>query len=94
MFISSEKLTDEKIVELCADTIEYLDKMKTDLDAMIKIASKDDDYITLALKQCKSLVYDEFIQSRLERKFQSERDDARGNKLILKDFSTFSTVTL
>lgn len=83
--LSSEKLTDEKIVELCADTIEHLDKMKTDLDTMIKIASKDDDYITLALKQCKSLVYDGFIQSRLESKFQSERDDARGNKLILKD---------
>lgn len=83
--LSSEKLTNEKIVELCADTIEYLDKMKDDLDTMIKVASKDDDYITLALKQYKSLVYDEFIQSRLESKFQSERDDARGNKLILKD---------
>lgn len=28
--LSSEKLTNEKIVELCADTIEYLDKMKDD----------------------------------------------------------------
>lgn len=83
--LSSEKLTDEKIAELCADTIEYLDKMKNDLDTMIEIASKDDDYITLALMQHKNLVYDEFIQSRLESKFQSERDDARGNKLILKD---------
>ena len=83
--LSTEKLTDEKIAELCADTIEYLDKMKTDLDTMINIVSKDDDYLTLALKQCKSLVYDEFIQGRLESKFQSERDDARGNKLILKD---------
>ena len=83
--LASDRLIDEKISELCADTIEYLDKMKNDLDTMIKIASKDDDYITLALKQCKSLVYDEFIQNRLESKFQSERDDARGNKLILKD---------
>ena len=47
-------MIDEKISELCADTIEYLDKMKNDLDTMIKIASKDDDYITLALKQCVS----------------------------------------
>ncbi len=83
--LSSEKLTDEKLEELCADTIEYLDKMKTDLDTMIKIASKDDDYISLALEQHKELVYDEYIQSRLESKFKSERNDARGNKLILKD---------
>ena len=36
--LSSEKLTDEKLAELCADTIEYLDRIKTDLDTMIKIA--------------------------------------------------------
>ena len=83
--LSSEKLTDEKISELCADTVEYLDKMKTDLDTMIKIASKDDDYISLALEVYKELVYDEYIQSKLESKFNSERNDARGNKLILKD---------
>ncbi len=83
--LSSEKLTDEKLEELCADTIEYLDKVKTDLDTMIKIASKDDDYISLALEQHKELVYDEYIQDRLESKFKSERNDARGNKLILKD---------
>lgn len=83
--LSSEKLTDEKLVELCADTIEYLDKMKTDLDTMIKIASKDDDYISMALEVYKELVYDEYIQNKLESKFKSERNDARGNKLILKD---------
>lgn len=83
--LSSEKLTDEKLAELCADTIEYLDKMKTDLDTMIKIASKDDDYISLALEVYKELIYDEYIQSKLESKFKSERNDARGNKLILKD---------
>lgn len=83
--LSSEKLTDEKIIELCADTIEYLNKMKTDLDTMIEIASKDDDYISMALEVYKELVYDEYIQSRLESKFKSERNDARGNKLILKD---------
>lgn len=42
--LSSEKLTDEKLAELCADTIEYLDKMKTDLDTKIKITSKDSLY--------------------------------------------------
>ena len=83
--LSSEKLTDERLAELCADTIEYLDKMKTDLDTMIKIASKDDDYISMALEVYKELVYDEYIQSKLESKFKSERNDARGNKLILKD---------
>lgn len=83
--LSSEKLTDERLAELCADTIEYLDKMKTDLDTMIKIASKDDDYISLALEVHKELVYDEYIQSKLESKFKSERNDARGNKLILRD---------
>lgn len=83
--LSSEKLTEEKIAELCADTIEYLDKMKTDLDTMIRIASKDDDYISMALEIHKELVYDEYIQSRLESKFKSERNDARGNKLILRD---------
>ena len=83
--LSSEKLTGEKIAELCADTIEYLDKMKIDLDTMIKIASKDDDYMSMALEVHKELVYDEYIQSKLESKFKSERNDARGNKLILKD---------
>ena len=66
-------------------SIKYLDSMKNDLDTMVKIASKEDDYMTLALKQHRELVYDEYIQSRLESKFKSERDDARGNKLILKD---------
>lgn len=51
--LSSEKLTDEKLAELCADTIEYLDKIKTDLDTKIKIASKDDDYISMALEVIK-----------------------------------------
>jgi len=83
--LSSEKLTDEKIAELCADTVEYLNKMKSDLDTMIQIASKEDDYISLALEQYKELVYDGFIQDKLESKFKSERNDARGNKLILKD---------
>ena len=83
--LSSEKLTEERLAELCADTIEYLDKMKTDLDTMIKIASKDDDYISMALEVHKELVYDEYIQSKLESKFKSERNDASGNKLILKD---------
>ncbi|MCM1160637.1 MAG: hypothetical protein NC412_05375 [Roseburia sp.] len=83
--LSSEKLTNEKIEELCADTIEYLDKIKTNLDTMIRIAGKDDDYISLALEIHKDLVYDEYIQSRLESKFKSERNDARGNKLILRD---------
>lgn len=83
--LSSEKLTDEKLAELCADTIEYLDKVKSDLDTMIQIASKDGDYISMALEVYKDLVYDEYIQSKLESKFKSERNDARGNKLILKD---------
>lgn len=83
--LSSEKLTDEKIAELCADTIEYLDKMKTDLDTMIKMVSRKDDYISMALGIHRDLVYDKFIQNKLEDKFQSERNDARGNKLILKD---------
>lgn len=83
--LSSEKLTDEKIAELCADTIEYLDKMKTDLDTMIEMVSKNDDYISMALEVHKELVYDKYIQNKLEDKFQSERNDARGNKLILKD---------
>lgn len=83
--LSSKKLTDEKLEELCADTIDYLDKIKTDLDTMIKIVSKEDDYISLALEQYRELVYDEYIQNKLESKFKSERNDARGNKLILKD---------
>ena len=83
--LSSEKLTDEKIEKLCADTIEYLDKLKSDLNTMIKAVSKEDDYISLALGQYNELVYDEYIQNKLEGKFKSERNDARGNKLILKD---------
>lgn len=83
--LSSDKLTDDKLAELCADTIEYLDKLKTDFDTMAKIASKGDDYISLSLEVHKELMYDEYIQSKLEGKFKSERNDARGNKLILKD---------
>lgn len=82
--LSSEKLTDERIGELCADTIEYLDKIKTDLNTMIRITGKD-NYIALSLEQHNELVYDSYIQSKLEDKFRSERNDARGNKLILKD---------
>ncbi len=83
--LSSEKLTGEKIAELCKDTVEYLNKMKSDLDTMIQIVSKEDDYISLALEQYKELVYDRFIQNKIESKFKSERNDARGSKLILKD---------
>lgn len=83
--LSSEKLTDDKIKELCKDTIEYLDKMKTDLQTMVKIMTGNDDYLSLTLSICNDLVYDEYVQNKIEDKFKSERIDARGNKLILKD---------
>lgn len=83
--LSSEKLTDEKIAEICKDTIEYLDKMKTDLQTMVKIMTGKDDYLSLTLSICNDLVYDDYVQNKIEDKFKSERTDARGNKLILKD---------
>ena len=83
--LSSEKLTDEKLKELCADTIEYLENMKNDLNTMVKIMGKDGSYLALSISAYNDLVYDKHVQKDLEAKFRSERTDARGGKLILKD---------
>lgn len=83
--LSSEKLTDEKLEELCADTIEYLDNMKNDLNTMVEMMSNNDSYLAMSISAYNDLVYDKHIQEELEDKFRSERTDARGNKLILKD---------
>lgn len=81
--LSSEKLTDEMIENLCKDTIEYLDKMKTDVDTMIDIMGED--YVTDTMKVYPSLIQDSYVQDRVEDKFRRERTEARGGKLILKD---------
>lgn len=83
--LSSEKLTDEKLEELCADTIEYLDNMKNDLYTMVNIMGNNDSYLSMSISAYNDLVYDKHVQEELEDKFRSERIDARGNKLILKD---------
>lgn len=83
--LSSEKLTEEKLEELCADTIEYLSNMKTDLKTMVDIMGKNDSYLAMSISAYNDLVYDKHVQKELEKKFRSERTDARGNKLILKD---------
>lgn len=83
--LSSEKLTDEKLEELCADTIEYLDKMKSDLNSMVKIMGNNDSYLAMAIEAYNDLVYDKHIQEDIEEKFRRERTEARGNKLILRD---------
>ena len=81
--LSSEKLTNEKIEELCKDTLEYLNKLKTDADKIAEILSEP--YLSDAIKAYPDLIQDNYIQKKLENKFRSERRDACGNKLILKD---------
>lgn len=83
--LSSEKLTDDKLEELCADTIEYLNDMKTDLKTMVKAMSKNDSYLALSIEAYNDLVYDKHVIEDIEEKFRRERTEARGNKLILKD---------
>lgn len=81
--LSSEKLTDDKIKELCADTLEYLTMLKTDANKIAEILSEP--YISEAIRIYPNLIQDNYIQRKLENKFRSERKDACGNKLILKD---------
>ena len=81
--LSSEKLTDEMLENICKDTIEHLSNMKTDLDTMIDIMGED--YITDTMRIYPSLIQDIYIQGRVEDKFRRERTEARGGKLILKD---------
>lgn len=81
--LSSEKLTNDMIEKICKDTIEYLKALKTDVNKVVDILG--DDYIADALKAYPELIQDKYVQSKIEKKFRSERDDARGNKLILKD---------
>lgn len=81
--LSSEKLDDEMIEKLCADTIAYLDSIKTDVDKVIEIMG--DDYITDTMREYRPLLQDSYVQGRVESKFCHERTDARGGKLILKD---------
>lgn len=83
--LSSEKLTDEKLKELCADTIEYLDNMKNDLSTMVEMIGNNNSYLSMSISAYNNLVYDKHVQEELEDKFRSERTEARGNKLILKD---------
>lgn len=81
--LSSEKLTDDKIKELCADTLEYLTMLKTDANKIAEILSEP--YLSEAIRIYPNLIQDNYIQRKLENKFRSERKDACGNKLILKD---------
>ena len=81
--LSSKKLTGEKIKELCADTLKYLNELKTDANKIAEILSEP--YLSDAIRTYPFLIQDAYIQKKLEDKFRSERRDACGNKLILKD---------
>ena len=81
--LSSEKLSDDKIEALCADTLEYLNVLKTDANKIAEILSEP--YLSDAIRAYPNLIQDNYVQKKLENKFRSERKDACGNKLILKD---------
>lgn len=81
--LSSEKLSDDKIEALCADTLEYLNILKTDANKIAEILSEP--YLSDAIRAYPNLIQDNYVQKKLENKFRSERKDACGNKLILKD---------
>lgn len=81
--LSSEKLNEDKMKELCADTLDYLNELKTDAKTISEILSEP--YLSEAVRTYPSLIQDSYIQKKLENKFRSERRDACGNKLILKD---------
>ena len=81
--LDSNKLTDEKIKDLCADTLDYLNEMKTDANKIAEILSEPN--LSNAIKAYPELIQDKYIQKKMENKFRSERREACGNKLILKD---------
>lgn len=81
--LDSNKLTDEKIKDLCVDTLDYLNKMKTDANKIAEILSEPN--LSNAIKAYPELIQDKYIQKKMENKFRSERREACGNKLILKD---------
>lgn len=81
--LSSEKLSDDKIEALCADTLEYLNVLKTDANKIAEILSEP--YLSDAIRAYPNLIQDNYVQKKLENKFRSERKDTCGNKLILKD---------
>ncbi|HAI92930.1 MAG TPA: hypothetical protein DCM21_10460 [Butyrivibrio sp.] len=81
--LDSNKLTDEKIKDLCADTLDYLNEMKTDANKIAEILSEPN--LSNSIKAYPELIQDKYIQKKMENKFRSERREACGNKLILKD---------
>lgn len=81
--LDSNKLTDEKIKDLCADTLNYLNEMKTDANKIAEILSEPN--LSNSIKAYPELIQDKYIQKKMENKFRSERREACGNKLILKD---------
>lgn len=81
--LDGNKLTDEKIKDLCADTLDYLNEMKTDANKIAEILSEPN--LSNAIKAYPELIQDKYIQKKMENKFRSERREACGNKLILKD---------
>lgn len=81
--LDRDKLTDDRIKELCVDTVKRLSDMKTDANEIAKILSEP--YLSDAIKLYPELIQDQYIQKKLENKFRSERREACGNKLTLKD---------
>lgn len=81
--LDRDKLTDDKIKELCVDTLKRLSDMKTYANEIAKILSEP--YLSDAIKLYPELIQDQYIQKKLENKFRSERREACGNKLTLKD---------
>lgn len=57
--------------------------MKTDANEIAKILSEP--YLSDAIKLYPELIQDQYIQKKLENKFRSERREACGNKVTLKD---------
>lgn len=81
--LSSERLTDDKIEELCKDTLEWLSGLKKDAALIAEILNEP--YLSDAIKLYPGLIQDKYIQEKMKDKFRTERKKACGNKLILKD---------
>ena len=81
--LDRDKFNNDKMKELCENTLAKLKCMKTDASKIAEILNEP--YLSDAIKAYPELIQDKYIQKKLENKFRSERKDACGNKLILED---------
>lgn len=88
--LDPEKLTDERMHELCGPTIEYLNSFKTDKEKMVQTLNDHDrsgfyNTISAAVSLYPDMVHDNYIYEKIQQVYLSERNNALGSKLVIPD---------